>query len=334
MADKHASLAVRPKNLDGKRVFTLLSLSKPSFSQQFPLPRQPHEARQKALKQDPGPSSTISDDQFILSPLLTLPPAFGSAYVGAYFSCTLCANNELEGGSEKLITSVKITAEMQAPSSTIPLDLIPTDEEASPSQLEPGESLQKIVRFELREEGNHVLAVSLTYSETTMSNDHSASSGRVRTFRKLYQFVAQPCLSVRTKVSEIQPGDAGGKKPNISNQRFALEAQLENMADGPITLEEVVFRPKSPFQSTSINWDVARPDREPEGGPTLTPRDISQVAFLVEQPKQPDDQRGSTSSRESIKDGRTVLGQLNIRWRTTMGDMGFLSTGWLMARRR
>lgn len=220
---------------------------------------------------------------------------------------------------------------MQAPSSKIPLDLIPTDEVASPSQLEPGESLQKIVRFELREEGNHVLAVSLSYSETTMSNDHSASSGRVRTFRKLYQFIAQPCLSVRTKVSEIQPGDVEGTKPNVSNQRFALEAQLENMADGPITLEEVVFRPKSPFRSTSINWDVARPDLEHIGGPTLTPRDVSQVAFLVEPS---DDQRGNTSSRESIKDGRAVLGQLNIRWRTSMGDMAFLSTGWLMARRR
>lgn len=220
---------------------------------------------------------------------------------------------------------------MQTPSSKIPLDLIPVDEEASLSQLEPGESLQKIVRFELREEGNHVLAVSLSYSETTMSNEHSASSGRIRTFRKLYQFIAQPCLSVRTKVSEIQPGDAEGKKASVSNQRFALEAQLENMADGPITLEEVAFRPKSPFLSTSINWDVARPDLEHVDAPTLAARDVSQVAFLVEQP---DDHRDSNYSRETAKDGRAVLGQLNIRWRTAMGDMGFLSTGWLMARRR
>lgn len=226
---------------------------------------------------------------------------------------------------------MKIAAEMQAPSSKIPLDLVPVEEEVSPSQLEPGKSLQKIVRFELREEGNHVLAVSLSYSETIMSNEHSASSGRVRTFRKLYQFVAQPCLSVRTKVSEIQPGNDEGKKPKFSNQRFALEAQLENMADGPITLEDVAFRPKSPFRSTSMNWDVARPDLERVEPPTLTPRDVSQVAFLVEQP---DDQRGSSSEGESTKDGRAVLGQLDIRWRTAMGDMAFLSTGWLMARRR
>lgn len=191
--------------------------------------------------------------------------------------------------------------------------------------------MQKTVRFELREEGNHVLAVSLSYSETTMSNEHSASSGRVRTFRKLYQFIAQPCLSVRTKVSEIQPKDVKGTKSSVSNQRFALEAQLENMADGPITLEEVAFRPKSPFRSTSINWDVAPSDLEHVDAPTLTPRDVSQVAFLVEQAH---DQYGTNSLRESTKDGRAILGQLNIRWRTAMGDMGFLSTGWLMARRR
>lgn len=224
-----------------------------------------------------------------------------------------------------------MAAEMKAPSSTIPLELMPGDEEALPLRLEPGESLQKIVRFELREEGNHVLAVSVSYSKTTMSNEHSASSGRVRTFRKLYQFVAQPCLSVRTKVSEIQLGVFDGKKPSVSNQRFALEAQLENMADGPITLEEVAFRPKTPFQSRSINWDVARPDLEHVEAPTLTPRDVSQVAFVVEQP---DDQSGSSSLRETPKDGGAVLGQLHIRWRMAMGDMGSLSTGWLMARRR
>ena len=65
-----------------------------------------------------------------------------------------------------------MAAEMKAPSSTIPLDLMPGDEEVLPLRLEPGESLQKIVSFELREEGNHVLAVCVSYSETTMSNEH------------------------------------------------------------------------------------------------------------------------------------------------------------------
>lgn len=242
----------------------------------------------------------------------------------------MCANNELEADAGKVV-SVKMVAEMQAPSIKIPLDLIPMEEDTLSSQIEPGKSLQKIVRFELREEGNHVLAVSLSYSETTISKENSASSGRVRTFRKLYQFNAQPCLSVRTKVSDIQSGESTENPKTPKIQRFALEAQLENMADDPVTLEKVNFSSKPAFTSTSLNWDITRPDGEQMKYPILVPRDVTQVAFLIHQQ---DGQEGESPSVEVTKDGRTVLGQLNIQWRTAMGDLGFLTTGWLMTRRK
>ena len=251
--------------------------------------------------------------------------------MGETFSCTLCANNELLEGAERVITGVKIGAEMQTPSGTVPLDLTPAEEEHIKNVLEPGESSQKILRFDLREEGNHVLAVSLSYSETTMSKEKSASSGRVRTFRKLYQFAAQPCLSVRTKVSEFPISGLNGEK-NVSPEptRFALEAQLENMADGPIMLEKVTFNTKGPFQATSLNWDASAPDAERNESPDLIPRDVLQVAFLIEEQKQG---VGPLPQRE-VKDGRTALGQLNIHWRTAMGGSGFLTTGWLMTKKR
>ena len=57
-----------------------------------------------------------------------------------------------------------------------------------------------------------------------------ASSGRVRTFRKLYQFVAQQLLSVRTKAGELKDSKSG-------LGRFLLEAQLENMGEGAVCFE-------------------------------------------------------------------------------------------------
>ncbi|KFZ07264.1 hypothetical protein V502_09874, partial [Pseudogymnoascus sp. VKM F-4520 (FW-2644)] len=82
---------------------------------------------------------------------------------------------------------------------------------ASPAaDLAPAASLQGIITCHLREEGPHVLAVTVSYSETT------ATSGRVRSFRKLYQFVARPALVVRTKIGTVDGG-------------WALEAQLENV---------------------------------------------------------------------------------------------------------
>lgn len=87
-----------------------------------------------------------------------------------------------------------------------------------------------------------MLAVTVTYTDavkaTEGENDEAQErSGRVRTFRKLYQFVAQQCLTVRTKNTDITAldGDAGGKGGKLI--RAVLEAQLENMGDDPITLE-------------------------------------------------------------------------------------------------
>lgn len=225
---------------------------------------------------------------------------------------------------------MKIGAEMQTPSGTVPLDLTPMDDESTKHQLEPGESLQKIVRFDLREEGNHVLAVSLSYSETTFSKDKSASSGRVRTFRKLYQFAAQPCLSVRTKVSGFPTNEPStSKDASRRPARFALEAHLENVADGSILLEKVTFITKAPFQSTSLNWDASNGDEERIEPPFLIPRDVMQVAFLIEEQTRDKVELSPTE----VKDGRTVLGQLSISWRTAMGDPGYLTTGWLMAKK-
>jgi hypothetical protein len=269
---------------------------------------------------------------------LTLPPAFGTAYVGETFSCTLCANNELlDTQDARVVSSVRITAEMQTPSQTLPLELTPPDEDMSSSGLKPQQSLQQIVRFDLKEEGNHILTVSVNYSETSISvKDNSAASGRVRTFRKLYQFIAQPCLGVRTKTSELPPAEVQDPEQPSEKarlQRYALEAQLENLAEGSITLQRVSLEPKPPFKSTSINGDMVPDGLEKLDLPKLAPHDVWQVAFLLEQQKE--DLDGSETVRKSLsKDGRAVLGQLTIQWRSNMGDPGMLSTGWLTTRRR
>lgn len=136
---------------------------------------------------------------------------------------------------------MRIVAEMQTPSSVATLELEPSGEEVQAEGFQTGKSLQKIVRYDLKEEGNHILAVSVSYSETRIGQDAQAASGRVRTFRKLYQFVAQPCLSVRTKASELPPLEVDNKSLGPYGKtrllRFALEAQLENVGDGAVVVK-------------------------------------------------------------------------------------------------
>ena len=178
--------------------------------------------------------------------------------------------------------------------------------------------MQRNLCFDLREEGSHTLAVNISYSETLIAKDH-ASSGRVRSFRKLYQFAARPCLNVRTKVSPFVGND----------KKMALEAQIDNLADGHIVLKDVTFNTKPAFKSTSVNWDTFPVEEDDVSNcPILTPRDVYQVAFLIEEIE------GGTAKKETMRDGRTVLGQLGLRWRAEMGEEGFLTTGMLTTKRR
>ncbi|KAF2653404.1 hypothetical protein K491DRAFT_662126, partial [Lophiostoma macrostomum CBS 122681] len=215
----------------------VLRLSRPSLAQQYPLP----SSQELGISESASLAypSDHANDTFIISPVLNLPEAFGSAYVGETFSCTLCANNELEpSDTTRTISGVKIQGDMQTPSTPAgsPLELSgPEDEDETQASPGPGQSLQKILRFELKEEGNHVLAVTVTYTETALAGEGKAASGRVRTFRKLYQFVAQQLLSVRTKAGELTAKDG--------MSRFLLEAQLENMGEGTVSFEVCCFSP-------------------------------------------------------------------------------------------
>ncbi|KIW77085.1 hypothetical protein Z517_09531 [Fonsecaea pedrosoi CBS 271.37] len=312
-------------------------LSRPSLAQQHPLPREndnkiPHTASLAY------PSKAV-DQNFILSASMGLPPSFGSAHVGETFSCALCANNELPSAqSTKSVSGTRILAEMQTPSQAVPLELYAADDltEDSSSHSGPGSALQRIIRFDLKEEGNHVLAVNVTYTET-LSGDGQATGGRVRSFRKLYQFLAQPCVSVRTKTTELEAvkvsDKAHGPYEKATLLRYVLEAQLENVSDAPILLQQTKLQPKPPFKSTSLNWDAEQDNDVAAEYPSLKPRDIIQVAFLVEQEQGVAE--GLEELKDSIKrDGRAVLGQLAIQWRTEMGERGSLSTGNLLTRRK
>ena len=93
---------------------------------------------------------------------------------------------------------------------------------------------------------------------------------------------------------------------------------------------------KAPFRAKSLNWDVAS-----EGAvghaPLLNPRDIVQVAFLLEEGEAVEevgDEKKRHSHHSSSGENRFVLGQLNVQWRSSMGDKGSISTGYLTGRKK
>lgn len=170
--------------------------------------------------------------------------------------------------------------------------------------LPPSTSLQRILAFDLKEEGAHVLGVTVSYYEA------SALSGRTRTFRKLYQFVCKPSLIVRTKPGALAPGPSG-------QRRWVLEAQLENCGEEGVVLEQVGLEVERGlvWEGGWNEWGVGR-------RPVLQPGETEQVCFVV----------GEGEEKVEEAEGRVVFGVLQIGWRSEMGNRGFLSTGKLGTR--
>jgi hypothetical protein len=293
----------------------VLRLSKPALATQTPLP---HTTFNNGLDIAPEaslayPGADISST-FPLTPLLTLPAAFGAAYVGETFSCTLCANNEVQEGEGRSVSAVRIGAELQTPGNQegITLELASAGEEGDElEELKAGATLQRTLKHELKEEGQHVLAVTVTYTETLQSEDGGASGGRARTFRKLYQFVAQQLIAVRSKVTERKRREKDGLR------QWILEAQLENVGETSVVLEKLWLNERDGIASASLNGE------EGKDATVLKPQDVEQVMFAL---------REEVATEDTTL--RVPLAQLNIDWRSALGERGSLTTGWLASRGR
>lgn len=290
----------------------------------------------------------MNPDPFLLSPILNLPPSFGSAYAGESFACTLCVNHDVVrdadadagSGPRKTVRDVRIEAEMKTPSTAgvVKLDLA-TDENGGDTagvsngvDLEAGQTLQNVVRFDLKEEGNHVLAVTVSYYEAT------ETSGRTRTFRKLYQFICKSSLIVRTKAGpyaaavpprQLQKADGGTQSPSTPLRRWMLEAQLENCGEDVLQLDLVMLQLEPSLTYEDCNdWDdgVKTPPSATGFGsrrPVLHPGEVEQVSFLIQE---------TDPGLQEESNGRLVFGVLGIGWRGEMGSRGYLSTGKLGTR--
>ncbi|KAI9671785.1 MAG: hypothetical protein M1831_003313 [Alyxoria varia] len=327
------------------------------------------DSRSYSLGNAHGQDLNASEDEFSITPLLKLPASFGTAHVGETFACTLCINHEgrsqaaADAEAHNLtISNIRVSAVMKTPSASesvpttddgtagVPLKLhtaalgqsdgtSPERNDSKPASLEPGGTVQNIVHFDLSEEGPHILAVTVTYTETQRdpAEEGAASSGRVRTFRKLYQFNAQQLLAVRTKAQAILPShfdQAQDKNAKVLRQH-ALEAQVENLGNESVLLEDVELVPKSAFTSKSLDaWDLEALKKPYGQKPLLSPGDIIQYCFVLSPNTYglPQDAEDSHAP-ERTQDGRVIIGHLVIRWRSGMGEPGHLSTGWLTAKK-
>ncbi|RMD44599.1 hypothetical protein DV735_g505, partial [Chaetothyriales sp. CBS 134920] len=210
----------------------VLRLSRPLLAQAHPLPYNNNSTPSSGDFSIPiAPSASLAypysrDRSFVLSPNLALPSSFGSAHVGETFSCSLCANNELrptatgQPSPSRVAGNISIVAEIQSPSTpSFPLQSYHNDNDSdndnNPTSV-PGSTLQRIIHFDLKEEGVHVLAVNAT---------------------------ELPAAAATTTSS-----------PVLNHRRYALEAQLENVSESTsIALTRADLLAQPPLVATGIN---------------------------------------------------------------------------------
>jgi len=223
---------------------------------------------------------------------------------------------EAEMKTPSLTTSLPVSFGPSSPSSSFPPDDdTPRSKSLNPpsADLAQGASLHGVISYHLREDGPHVLAVTVSYTST------SSTSGRLRSFRKLYQFVARPALVVRTKIAAVGRDKRKG---------WALEAQLENVGEEGVVLEGVDMGTEDWCRARSLEecWDEDEGRRGEEKRQKekhiLGRGGVYQACFFVERVK------------EVEQEGKLYMGVLNIKWRGPMGNPGELSTGWLGLRAR
>jgi len=243
------------------------------------------------LKEDVNSLENL--EELSLGKLLILPQAFGSIYLGETFSSYICIHND----STEACRKITLKADLQT--STQRISLVSGQDE---QQLSPGETIDHVIQHEVKELGSHILVCDVTYS--------SQSADKLN-FRKFFKFQVMKPLDVKTKFY------------NAERDEVYLEAQVQNITQGIITLERVSLDPSNVFTVKSLC--VEETDENNCGifsnGTALQPQDSWQYLFCLS----PKPGLGSDKLVKSI----TSIGKLDIVWRTAHGDKGRLQTSQL-----
>ncbi|KAF5275182.1 hypothetical protein FQR65_LT04214 [Abscondita terminalis] len=242
-----------------------------------------------ALQQDPTAVQgleTIMTGQFLL-----LPQSPVNIYLGETFSSYVCVFNE----TEQVVKNVSVKVDLQTSSQRLPLSV------KSPTPaLEPNDTVNNVIHYEVKEIGTHILVCEVTYQ---------SAIGNTLSFRKFF------------KIQVLKPLDVKTKFYNAESDDVYLEAQVQNITSGPISLEKVALDASHLFNVTSLN--VCPKGKSIFGKITLLPPQAScQFLYCLS----PDPKLAADLKMLS---GATNIGKLDIVWRSNLGERGRLQTSQL-----
>ncbi|XP_070564282.1 trafficking protein particle complex subunit 13-like [Ptychodera flava] len=276
----------------------VMRLTKPSFATTIPVISEdrdlPGNLFVQALQADLAATKNI--ESFATGELLTLPQNFGNIFLGETFSCYISVHND----SNQAVQEILVKTDLQTSSQR--LTLSGGNAKPSPS-LEPENCIDEVVYHEVKELGTHILVCAVSYT---------TAMGEKMYFRKFFKFQVLKPLDVKTKFY------------NAESNAVYLEAQIQNITNGPMVMDKVTLEPSALYTAQELNSVPNSSEGETTFGNLnyLNPMDTRQYLFCLT-PKSVETHDKSTTK------GVTNIGKLDIVWKTHLGERGRLQTSQL-----
>ncbi|XP_032885699.1 trafficking protein particle complex subunit 13 isoform X4 [Amblyraja radiata] len=275
----------------------VMRLTKPTLFTNLPVTCEdrdlPGDLFSQLMKDDP--STVKGAETFMLGEMLTLPQNFGNIFLGETFSSYISVHND----STHVVKDVLIKADLQTSSQRLNLSA----SNAVLAELNPDRCIDDVIHHEVKEIGTHILVCAVSYT---------TQAGEKMYFRKFFKFQVLKPLDVKTKFY------------NAETDEVFLEAQIQNITTTPMYMEKVSLEPSLMYSVTELNTVNTGVDGSSTFGKMtyLQSMDTRQYLYCLK-PKP------EFSEKAGVIKGVTVIGKLDIVWKTNLGEKGRLQTSQL-----
>uniref|UniRef100_A0A8C7YXR6 Trafficking protein particle complex subunit 13 n=1 Tax=Oryzias sinensis TaxID=183150 RepID=A0A8C7YXR6_9TELE len=275
----------------------VMRLTKPTLFTNLPVTCEerdlPGDLFGQLMRQDP---STIKGaETLMLGEMLTLPQNFGNIFLGETFSSYISVHND----STQIVKEILVKADLQTSSQRLNLSA----SNSAVAELKPECCIDDVIHHEVKEIGTHILVCAVSYT---------TQLGEKLYFRKFFKF------QVNMLVILLLP------TPALQTDEVFLEAQIQNITTSPMFMEKVSLEPTIMYNVTELNTVASGDDGESTFGKMsyLQPMDTRQYLYCLK-PK------AEYAEKAGVIKGVTMIGKLDIVWRTNLGEKGRLQTSQL-----
>uniref|UniRef100_A0A8C8FFY0 Trafficking protein particle complex subunit 13 n=1 Tax=Oncorhynchus tshawytscha TaxID=74940 RepID=A0A8C8FFY0_ONCTS len=286
---------------------TVMRLTKPTLFTNMPVTCEdrdlPGDLFGRLMKEDP---STIKGaEALMLGEMLTLPQNFGNIFLGETFSSYISVHND----STQEVKDILVKADLQTSSQRLNLSA----SNNTVTELKPESCIDDVIHHEVKEIGTHILVCAVSYT---------TQAGEKLYFRKFFKFQVLKPLDVKTKFYNAEVSLT--PYPHPQTDEVFLEAQIQNITTSPMFMEKVSLEPSMMYNVTELNTVETGDEGTSTFGKMsyLQPMDTRQYLYCLK-PK------SEFAEKAGVIKGVTVIGKLDIVWKTNLGEKGRLQTSQL-----